>query len=182
MLNYSMGTVARIGDLEYLATEVGRKGHALYGPYSPVQPGKWVVEFSLGWPLRIGAELYAGAAIEVTSEFGKSKIALDFVGLPELGAEPRTIPLAFDLSEERILEFRVYTIGHASLLIGDNPKLRPRGPEETSRCPGGGPELQGALPPVFAGRQAAHRSRARLNQYRPQRCRCIISSRRRFDR
>ncbi len=131
MLNYSMGTVARIGDLEYLATEVGRKGHALYGPYSPVQPGKWVVEFSLGWPLRIGAELYAGAAIEVTSEFGKSKIALDFVGLPELGAEPRTIPLAFDLSEERILEFRVYTIGHASLLIGDNPKLRPRGPEET---------------------------------------------------
>lgn len=125
MLNPDMGKVARIGGHEFLVTEPNRIGHALYGPYAMVSPGRWVVEFVLCMADE-NSDPTASITIDVAGDNGKTLVAIDFIAAADLTSKPRIIPLAFEIAEARILEFRVHIDGRAPLLVADNPVLRPR--------------------------------------------------------
>lgn len=126
MLNLSVGSATEFHGKPFIRTEAGKIGHAIYGPYRPVQPGAYVVTFemALSNPAATGTGGIC-ALIDVVGDLGQTEINFDFVSTSQLSTEPAAITLRFDLVEARELEFRVYVRGRASLLIADEPVLEP---------------------------------------------------------
>lgn len=127
MLNLSLGAAVEFDGRAFIETFPGAQGHVIFGPYMLVEPGQYLVEFEIG--LADAPEPdhdRVGALIDVVADHGQTIVAFDFVMLSRLGAEPQRVRLAFDLAESRQLEFRLCTLGHARLLVGDEPQLSRR--------------------------------------------------------
>jgi len=134
VLNLSVGSQVVAAGKNAIRTNEGARGHAIYGPYVQVEPGRHVVEFTLALAEHVAAEPdRACAVVDIVSDYGKRDIAFDFVMLSDLGTDFRTVALAFDLDEAQSLEFRVYTTGRFPLVIQDEPVLRPRTPGDPDR-------------------------------------------------
>jgi len=130
VLNLSIGSQLTAEGKNAIRTQKGMRGHALYGPYLQVEPGRYVVEFSLALAEDVALESdRACAIVDVVGDYGKFDVAFAFITLSELGTDFRTIALPFDLAEGRMLEFRVNTSGHFPLIIHDEPVLRSREPD-----------------------------------------------------
>lgn len=128
MLNLSLGWTVERDGLKGIQTNRKANGHAIYGPYAMVEPGRYQVAFDILPAAKFIDTQLVVAFVDVVSDNGKSMIALDYVTSGQvLAGEP--IVLDFDLAEARILEFRVRVMGAAELFIGDDPRLSRRGSE-----------------------------------------------------
>lgn len=120
MLNEGVGTAVSIDGRSWLKTMLGCEGHAVYGPYEALQAGRYVVNFDI----LDGAEGECDdedivAGIDVVSAFGSHQFATTYLTKRDLGS----LSLVFDLAHPTEgLEYRVYTSGIRSLLIGVEPK------------------------------------------------------------
>ena len=136
MLNLSVGSQVGADGKSAIRTHKGARGHAIYGPYVQVEPGRYIVEFSIAFAEHVVADQdSACAVVDVVGENGQRDIAFDFVMLSDLGTDFRTVTLAFDLEEGRPLEFRVYTTGRFPLVVQDEPVLRLRRPGDPDQAP-----------------------------------------------
>jgi hypothetical protein len=136
VLNLSVGSQVVAEGKNAIRTYEGVRGHAIYGPYVQVEPGRHVVEFTLALAEHVAADPdCACAVVDVVGENGKRDITFDFVMLSDLGTDFRTVALAFDLEEGRALEFRVYTTGRFRLVIQDEPLVRLRKVGDPDRPP-----------------------------------------------
>lgn len=130
MLNLLIGSHVKRDGRDFILTRQGAAGHAIYGPYVTVEPGSYIVDFEIAVsnePPIVGG---ACALIDVVADFGQTEIAIEFVMVSALGPEPKTISIGFDIAQTCALEFRLLTMGHASLIVGDLPKLRLRRSDE----------------------------------------------------
>lgn len=157
MLNFKHGEPVEVqGGGAGIRTTAGVSGHALYGPYQKVEPGRYAVEFIIqdaaGTPTYDDALV---AKIDVVAQFGQQVLAADFVTAGELKAGA-PIRLEFDVEETAELEYRVLVNGRRPLIVHDLPIVSTRTGDE----PASGPRW--AQTP--AERQAAIRQVLRLLQ------------------
>jgi FkbM family methyltransferase len=115
--------INRIGTLR---TKPGLSGHAVYGPYQNLDPGRYAVEFNL----KTAEEQQFDrddicAAVDVASGFGRAIHAREDVLLSRLSEGPVRIHLAFETDAPDTFEFRVGTTGLAPLLIDDHCRVLP---------------------------------------------------------
>lgn len=136
MLNMNLGIALNRDGRDGIQTMVGRPGHALFGPYQQVEPGRYSVEFLLRLAddsSRIDDSAVV-ARLDVSGEFGQRVIALDHVTAGDVrrGAPLR---LEFDLDQSMTLEYRVYVSGIQALFVADAHPLALRGDDRPAAGP-----------------------------------------------
>lgn len=127
MLNLTLGDPTRVGVRDGIATHLGRRGHALFGPYEQRGPGRFVVEFEL--ELQPAAVPLAGdgicAVVDVVKDGGQTDVAMEYVLRSEL-AGGAVVRLEFDLHAPAVVEYRVWVNGEVPISIADEPVVRER--------------------------------------------------------
>ncbi|WP_116090595.1 FkbM family methyltransferase [Sphingomonas crusticola] len=135
MLNLLIGSRVQVDGGDYILTQEGVAGCALYGPYERLAPGNYTVEFSIAAsggfvPHR---DLVC-AIVDVVAEQGKIEAAFDFVFASQLAAGEAKIVLPFTVHEASdSFEYRVHVNGSVPLLVASNPTIA---------------RVNGVLPPV----------------------------------
>lgn len=138
MLNFDVGSSFPLENESAIRTERGKVGHAVFGPYEWVEPGRYVVEFLIkdsdGGPRRMDEIL---AVVDVVSHSGYRTHAFDYVSWAQI-QHGDAVWLEFDLQEPAELEYRVHVNGGRSLIIQDHPKVskRPGDAPARTRVPG----------------------------------------------
>jgi FkbM family methyltransferase len=120
VLNLAVGSPRNIDGKVCILTKQGSSGHAVYGPYQHLDPGRYAVEFNLAaaGPLQFDRDEVC-AAVDVAAEFGRVIFAREDVALSRLRGGPVCIRLVFHTRAPWILEFRVAVTGRVPLLIED---------------------------------------------------------------
>jgi hypothetical protein len=116
----AVGSPRNIDGKVCILTKQGSSGHAVYGPYQHLDPGRYAVEFNLAaaGPLQFDRDEVC-AAVDVAAEFGRVIFAREDVALSRLRGGPVCIRLVFHTRAPWILEFRVAVTGRVPLLIED---------------------------------------------------------------
>ena len=131
MLNDAVGSIEQIDGIERIVTGIDRVGHALYGPYISLGPGRYSVSFDIS----VAQDCNASgddicAVVDITSNVGNRDIAFDRIVLSQLRDRCRFV-LEFDTAEPLDdCEFRLWTTGIVGLLISDRPALTSRDGDE----------------------------------------------------
>jgi len=118
VLNLEIGSSKVVDGKTCILTRSGAGGHAVYGPYVQLQPGHYVVEFSLA-----AAEQTASddddvcATVDIAADFGRLIFAREEITVSRLRTGPLRITVAFHTNEPHTFEFRVGVSGHLPLLI-----------------------------------------------------------------
>jgi FkbM family methyltransferase len=153
LLNPEMGSLESQAGIDRIRTRISAVGHALYGPYEQLEPGRYIVEFDIAL-----AEVPADADdllcgfIDVVTDSGHETVAYEPLFVSQLAGDHARVSLAFHLKQAGAVEYRVHVNGHASLLIADNAVARPAANEAWTP---GGPrsyfidEHKGALKAVY---------------------------------
>ena len=124
MLNPEVGSQVEIDGRTCVLTRTGAEGCAIYGPYEPLDPGFYAVEFNLR-----AAEEQRGdsgdlcAWVDVATEFGTVIVARQDVPLSRLRNGPLTIQITFHSKVRENFEFRVGTTGRVPLLIEEQRRV-----------------------------------------------------------
>ena len=124
MINEVIGESIEIDGQYYVRTKPGAKGCALYGPYVPLDPGNYVIEFSVN-PIEKGDDEgdVICASVDVVCDFGATVLAQSSVYLSQL-LEGGRIQLAFEVQDRKEnIEYRVFTEGQVRFLVGTAPWL-----------------------------------------------------------
>lgn len=168
MFSVNMGGPADLAGRAAILARRGDRGHAIHGPYEPVRPGGYRVDFALALADASARGADGGdpvcATLDVTAHSGAVRLASREVRRSELSTEPRTFALSFMLREFRTLEFRVHAAGAVDF-IAAAPALVELGP------------VVGPVPPVDPLADDPdpvalhHQVRAVLRLLRPQRAR-----------
>lgn len=120
MLNLSVGSRTEVDGQARILTQRGLRGHAVYGPYLDLDPGRYAVEFNLE---AAGTQNLGGdeicAVLDVASEWGQNIHARHSVSLFNLQEGPISVPLTFDVDVAGTFEFRVEVTGVESLVIDE---------------------------------------------------------------
>jgi FkbM family methyltransferase len=126
VLNLAIGSHTVVDGRTCILTKPGLPGHAVYGPYQNLDPGRYAVEFSLeaAEDRQLDRDDIC-AAVDVASGFGRTIHARDDVSLLRLREGPVRIHLVFETSAPDVFEFRVATTGLAPLLIDDYCRVLP---------------------------------------------------------
>jgi FkbM family methyltransferase len=126
VLNLAIGSHKEIDGRTCILTKAGLSGHAIYGPYQHLDPGRYAVEFNLE---AAGNGQFDRdnicAAVDVASGFGTTIHAREDVWLSRLSNGPARIQLAFETYAPDQFEFRVAVTGLAPLLIDDYCRVLP---------------------------------------------------------
>jgi hypothetical protein len=121
MLNLALGQAVDHARSSAIRTEVGRSGHVVYGPYQPMEPGRYAVDFLIyDADERPAADEIIVARVDVTAEFGQRVFAADHVTLGDL-RRGGPFRLEFDLDASATLEYRVFAAGARALIAVDDP-------------------------------------------------------------
>jgi FkbM family methyltransferase len=126
MLNLAIGSPLEIDYKKCILTRVGAAGHAIYGPYLPLDPGYYAVEFYLR-----PAEEYTFdedevcAEVDVTAESGQLTLVREAVRLSQLKDGAVFVPLTFHNPVRQRFEFRVQVWGQIPLIIEDRLPVIP---------------------------------------------------------
>lgn len=124
MINRDIGSAFAVDGKDYILTTAGANGHAVFGPYDELDPGDYVVEFTIaladGHPFEDDAVC---AIVDVSADHGRADLAADFVLLSQLRDGEARIPLAFHLHDRRTIEYRVRVNGMTPLRIAEQRTL-----------------------------------------------------------
>ncbi len=122
MLNLGVGTETIIDGRVYIQTREGANGHAIYGPYEPLEAGDYVVDFTIA-PVGNEAlpEDFICAWLDVVIDNGQATVADDMVRTSQITLGGSAMRLAFKLNAPATVEYRVHVSGILPLLIADNP-------------------------------------------------------------
>ena len=122
MFSEHMGTIVHREDEQMLMVRAGEAGHAVYGPYENIGPGRFRVDFAVACADHgVDASTHS-ATLDIAANRGVVVLARRELKGDDLGVEPRTFSLELDNREFRALEYRVYATGAAGLLVGE-PRL-----------------------------------------------------------
>jgi FkbM family methyltransferase len=128
VLNLQVGTRKQINGRTCILTKLGLRGHAIYGPYQNLNPGRYGVEFNIeaaeDGPFDRDDIC---AAVEVASGFGSKIHSRQDVPLSRLREGPVRVQLLFETDAPDFFEFRVGTTGLVPLLIDDYCPVVPLG-------------------------------------------------------
>jgi FkbM family methyltransferase len=126
LLNLSIGSRTEIDGATWILTNQGLSGHAIYGPYRHLDPGRYVVEFNLAATegQRFDRDDIC-ASVDVASGYGGTIHVRQDVALSRLRDGALRIHLAFHTQTPETFEFRVGTTGLAPLLIEDYCRVLP---------------------------------------------------------
>jgi FkbM family methyltransferase len=120
VLNLALGIATKIDGKASILTRQGSSGHAVYGPYQELDPGRYAVEFNIAAAGALPSDRdEVCAAVDVATEFGRVIIAREDVALSRLRLGPVSVRLVFRTEVPRIFEFRVAVSGRVPLLIED---------------------------------------------------------------
>ena len=124
MLNENVGTAEEIGGRLFTLSRTGVTGHAIYGPYTDLQPGRYRVTFEISAPDPIRVEDdFICAIADVACDYGNRHVAFQRILYSDVVAG-RRISLDFDLTEPASkCEYRIWINGKAPLLIADATDL-----------------------------------------------------------
>jgi hypothetical protein len=121
MLNLALGQAVDHAQNSAIRTEAGQSGHVVYGPYESVEPGRYAVDFLIyDADERPAADDLIVARVDVTAEFGKRALAVDYVTLGDLRSGG-PFRVEFDLDAPATLEYRVFAAGARTLIAVDGP-------------------------------------------------------------
>ena len=133
ILNFAEGVEQRLDGQICIKTTAEGERHALFGPYIWLDPGKYVVTFSLA-----KAEQNSGdapnlvcAILDVAADAGREVLATEFILLKQLATFLQPFDVPFELDERRQVEFRVRGTGKLPIIIADNAAAAPRQLERT---------------------------------------------------
>src|SRR5690348_11147716 len=121
MLNAAMGSEVEMDGKKCILTRVGAVGHAIYGPYKPLDPGHYAVEFCLR-PAE-GNTIDSDdvcAQVDVAVQSGTVILAKEEIRLSRLQSGINFVPLTFHNSVRQPFEFRVGVSGQVPLVIEDH--------------------------------------------------------------
>ncbi len=121
MLNAAMGSEVEIDGKKCILTQVGAVGHAVYGPYKPLDPGYYAVEFCLrpAEENSIDSDDVC-AQVDVAVQSGTVILAKEEIRLSNLQSGGIFVPLTFHNSVRQPFEFRVGVSGQIPLIIEDH--------------------------------------------------------------
>ena len=124
MLNEDVGVTHQVNGRKYIETELGKVGHAVYGPYVDTAPGKYIVEFMVSAFLD-GEEATNEhvATIDVCSHFGTQILSERKLVAGDFNDGRRRFRLPFSVESGSSLEFRVKTFGKAKLIIDESRRF-----------------------------------------------------------
>lgn len=124
MLNENIGTIRNLRGREYIETEIGKSGHAVFGPYEILDPGSYAVEFKLSALDGDSVEPNTPvAALDVCGEFGTLIIAKQHLTAGDLSKGDGRFLLPFTLSKRMQVEYRVGVSGNAALAVDETRRL-----------------------------------------------------------
>jgi FkbM family methyltransferase len=126
-----LGVVLTIESRECLVSRPGEVGHLVYGPYEPLSPGRYKVEYDLALSTSPTQHDPICANLDVTGDNGTFVLEQRFVQASELGSQLKTFVLEFTLRHPREVEYRVWSPGQVGLVVG-----RPRITLLTREIPG----------------------------------------------
>jgi 2-polyprenyl-3-methyl-5-hydroxy-6-metoxy-1,4-benzoquinol methylase len=125
MLNDSTGSIDIAEGRHRLTTRIGSVGYALYGPYTEMQPGQYVVTFPVTLATEEDVLERICAVVDIVANRGAHEIATDYVLPSQLTNGEAS--LEFDVATPlREVEFRLFTTGFASLCLFDEPRVTTR--------------------------------------------------------
>lgn len=119
MFNPEFVTETKINDETYVVTRKGEPGHAIWGNYVRLEPGRYCVEFDI----TPHGEIDAPSAdqfgfVDVVADWGRQLIAK----APIAANAGHRIRLEFELADRLVVEPRVYVDGIQPLLVGEKPR------------------------------------------------------------
>jgi hypothetical protein len=129
MVSSAIGYSKVVSGRDCVYTDLGQVGFALFGPYETYDAGTYAVSFRISMS-QTEAPLPDASSVccylEVTSDFGEWVLVRRPVRVGELGVDPTDIVLDFTLQQRKTLEFRVYTLGTAPLVVEEErPVVEP---------------------------------------------------------
>lgn len=127
MLNFNLGQSATLAHLDAVRTDIGKAGHAVFGPYETLDAGNYAVDFRIGFADEAVAlpDDAVIAVVDVAADTGARTLAFDMVTAAQLRTG-HPIRLEFDTPGSLALEYRVRVGGGVPLLVADNPKVQRR--------------------------------------------------------
>jgi len=120
MLHSAIGTVSEIAGTECVSTSKGEEGFALFGPYTLLEPGHYIVKFRMRLAedtARDYADDILCCVVDVAAANGVRIIARRPVLAWALQGGNSEFSLRFAISEPQLVEFRVNATGRAPLVI-----------------------------------------------------------------
>ena len=112
MINLAIGSRKEIDGRTLILTKPGSHGHAVYGPYQTLEPGRYAVEFNLEAADDKNLDRDGVCAtVDVASGFGRTIHARQEISLSRLREGPVRIRLVFEFDASDVFEFRVSTNG-----------------------------------------------------------------------
>ena len=117
-------TETKINDKTYVITRNGAPGHAIWGNYVRLEPGRYCVHFDISPHGEIGDPLAKQFGfVDVVADWGRQDIAKAPILAESLANGDRRLRLEFELADRTVVEPRVYVDGIQPLLVGE--ELRP---------------------------------------------------------
>jgi FkbM family methyltransferase len=162
MLNPAMGTASVIDGRSCLTTAKGQAGHAVYGPYEYLEPGDYVVEFSMALNDAAPSNRdFCCAVLDIAVDGAQRIVASKNILLSQLRDGRRFFTVPFTLTQASRTEYRVAVTGKAALVIDGHRSLvrvSDGADGEALLANRRFPEAEGAAVPFFRENQAGLRS------------------------
>lgn len=124
MLNDNVGVGHEVNGRRFIDTEIGRVGHAVYGPYADMEVGDYIVEFTISGLNLDGLKREEHVAtIDVCSNYGTQILAKQKITASDLRKGNVRFVLPFSVPVRSPLEYRVATFGNANLRIDESRRV-----------------------------------------------------------
>lgn len=145
MLQSAVGLICSIDGKDFIYTEKGQVGFALFGPYQTFGPGSYGVTFNFWKPKAPIVNNDICCFVDVAADFGSTVLAKSTVLAARLNdSEYTPVELSFTLDQTRELEFRAYVTGATPVII------------ECDRVVAVASESQNRFAPILVGADKRH--------------------------
>ncbi len=169
MLNADVGSECDFNGATCVLTRKGARGHAVFGPYVELEPGDYIVEFTL-FPAGGAAEPDAVCAtLDVTRDEGKDMLARRDIRYSDLAGGAAHFTLSFAVPEASRVEYRVEVTGIVPLLVQEHrPIVRlPEGADDPAALIAAARFPSSEVPlPAFFGAPFLDRGSSRIIDHR----------------
>lgn len=132
MRNFAIGSDVQVDGRSSIQTSKGASGHAVFGPYQHLEPGRYAVEFTIAASEDQSFDQdFVCAIADVAVASGNEIVVSRNISLSSLRDGSANFVLLFELKTPERAEFRVAVNGKASLIIDEHRPLT-RIPDGTS--------------------------------------------------
>jgi FkbM family methyltransferase len=116
-------TETKINGMTYVVTRKGAPGHAIWGNYVRLEPGRYCVDFDISLHGEIGDPLAKQFGfVDVVADWGRQDIVKAPILAESFANGDRRLRLEFELADRTVVEPRVYVDGVQPLLVGEKPR------------------------------------------------------------